>query len=242
MCFNDEMGMEETSLSNTVIPPGGHNMGEWTVDREPTCTEMGTQIRKCDYCEYMEALDIDPLGHDLTIHAALQTTCIKAGNVEYWTCDTCGTYFVEVNANAKIMAGEIISPEGKTLVATTEEKVVLAPLGHSYGDWTVTKKATSEEAGIETRTCATCGGTEERSIPRLTADKDNTNSVVRDVVVTATTGSNNSSATTAKADTDKTVKTGDESGTAVAIAGIFFFLALLAFWYLVERHRKKETR
>ncbi len=33
------------------------------------------------------------------------------------------------------------------------------PMGHSYGDWTVTKQATCTEGGEETATCYTCGAT-----------------------------------------------------------------------------------
>ena len=40
-------------------------------------------------------------------------------------------------------------------------------LGHSYGDWATTREATTEEEGLQTRTCSRCGGTETRSIEKL---------------------------------------------------------------------------
>ncbi len=40
------------------------------------------------------------------------------------------------------------------------------PLGHSFGAWTVTKEATVEEEGVETRYCANCQAAETRSIPK----------------------------------------------------------------------------
>ncbi len=40
-------------------------------------------------------------------------------------------------------------------------------LGHSYGDWVTTREATTEEEGLQTRTCSRCGGTETRSIEKL---------------------------------------------------------------------------
>lgn len=41
------------------------------------------------------------------------------------------------------------------------------PLGHVWGDWTVTKPATETEEGEETRTCGRCGMTETRAMPKI---------------------------------------------------------------------------
>ena len=41
------------------------------------------------------------------------------------------------------------------------------PLGHVWGDWTVTKPATETEEGEETRTCGRCGVTETRAMPKI---------------------------------------------------------------------------
>lgn len=42
-------------------------------------------------------------------------------------------------------------------------------LGHSWGEWSVTKDATYSEEGEETRTCSVCGQTETRATAMLEA-------------------------------------------------------------------------
>ena len=46
----------------------------------------------------------------------------------------------------------------------TFESQFIAPLGHAFGEWTVTKEATCTEPGEETSTCYVCGVTETREI------------------------------------------------------------------------------
>ena len=38
---------------------------------------------------------------------------------------------------------------------------------HSFGEWTVVSEADCTEAGVETRTCESCGVTEKRQTPAL---------------------------------------------------------------------------
>ena len=50
-------------------------------------------------------------------------------------------------------------------------------IGHSYGNWTVSKAATYTETGIQTRTCSGCGAVESQTIPRKTLGKVKISSV-----------------------------------------------------------------
>jgi hypothetical protein len=43
----------------------------------------------------------------------------------------------------------------------------LPATGHSYGEWTVSKEATTEAEGEEKRVCSGCGDEETRSIAKL---------------------------------------------------------------------------
>ena len=45
----------------------------------------------------------------------------------------------------------------------------VAAKGHTYGDWTVTKAATADAEGEESRVCSECSDVEVRSIPKITA-------------------------------------------------------------------------
>lgn len=58
------------------------------------------------------------LKHTLTETEATPATCTESGNVEYWTCDTCGKHFIDENGTEEIEESEWIIPAA----------------GHSYGD------------------------------------------------------------------------------------------------------------
>ena len=50
------------------------------------------------------------LKHTLTKTEATPATCTEPGNVEYWTCDTCGKHFIDENGTTEIEEGEWIIP------------------------------------------------------------------------------------------------------------------------------------
>lgn len=58
------------------------------------------------------------LKHTLTKTEATSATCTEPGNVEYWTCDTCGKHFNDENGATEI----------------EESKWIIPATGHSYGD------------------------------------------------------------------------------------------------------------
>ncbi len=126
----------------------GHDWGEWTVTKAATCTEKGEETRTCSRCGEKETRETEALGHDLVKTEAKAATCTEAGNSEYYTCRRCGKYFSDAEGKNEIKEGSW----------------VIAALGHDWGEWTVTKAATCEEKGEETRTCARCGETETREI------------------------------------------------------------------------------
>ncbi|MBE6946009.1 MAG: hypothetical protein E7459_07985, partial [Ruminococcaceae bacterium] len=72
------------------------------------------------------------------IRDAIEATCTTAGYTGDTWCLDC---------NRMVKKGEIIQA-----------------LGHSFGEWKVTKPATCTEKGVETRTCTACGETETREI------------------------------------------------------------------------------
>ena len=59
---------------------------------------------------------------------------------------------------------EYSTEEFYRLYPMAETKYVVCP-SHSYGAWVTTKAPTCTESGIETRTCAKCGVSEDRAIP-----------------------------------------------------------------------------
>ena len=80
--------------------------------------------------------------------AAKAAACTAAGNVEYYTCSVCKKTFSDDKGTKEI------------------RDVTVKATGHSFGAWTVTKKATADAEGIETRTCGKCGFEEQRPIKK----------------------------------------------------------------------------
>ncbi len=115
--------------------------------------------------------------HNLTEHAAVAATCTTEGTVHNWECSICGKHFTDADAKNEVesivapmiahtkvvdaavaptctenglTAGEHCSVCNMVITAQTE----VAALGHSYGEWSVYKAATTEEEGEERRICA----------------------------------------------------------------------------------------
>ncbi|MCR5783812.1 MAG: dockerin type I repeat-containing protein [Clostridia bacterium] len=86
--------------------------------------------------------------HSLIHITAKAPTCIADGNIEYYYCEDCGKYFTDENA------------------ATEIKDVAVKAAGHDFGEWKVTKEATIDEEGIETRKCSKCGEEETRPIKK----------------------------------------------------------------------------
>ena len=122
------------------------------VTKEPTCTEQGETTYTCPCGDsYTEAIPAN--GHTMTKTEAKAPTCVKAGNAEYYTCSVCNKIFSDEKGEMEI---------SETALSATGE--------HSYGEWTVTKAATVESEGEETRTCSVCGKKDTRAIPKLTPE------------------------------------------------------------------------
>lgn len=91
--------------------------------------------------------------HELTYHNAVNPTCTKAGNPEYWECPTCERFYKDSEA---------------TELLTTKERVIKA-LGHAYESaWTIDKKASFTADGSKSHHCTRCTAKNEKTtIPKV---------------------------------------------------------------------------
>ena len=135
----------------------GHKFGNWTTTKSATCTESGTQIRKCETCGATESKSLSAKGHTEVVDKAIPATCTTDGKTEGSHCSVCG---------AVIKAQD-------TIKAT----------GHKFGNWTTTKSATCTESGTQIRKCETCGATESKSL----SAKGHTEVVDKAIPATCTT-------------------------------------------------------
>lgn len=118
----------------------GHNYGPWQVTVEATEESDGEQIRVCGRnSSHVDRRSIPKLSHvhALTLVPSVPATCLENGNIEYWVCSGCNKFFSDGEGNTEILPDEIIVPA----------------LGHSWGEWTVTKPAQVNIKGEETRIC-----------------------------------------------------------------------------------------
>ncbi len=122
---------------DTYVDATGHTVSDWIETQAATCTEKGSKHKVCSVCGIeLEVEEIDALGHDIIHHDAMAATCTEKGWKEYDACSRCDyTTYVEI-----------------------------AALGHSYGEWEITKNPTATEAGEKRRTCSACGRQEIASI------------------------------------------------------------------------------
>ena len=154
---------------STPVESQGHDYESEVTP--PTCIVDGYTTYTCSVCgdDYQEA------GEEATGHShestVVEPTCEDRGYTLY-EC-SCGDNYME---DFQDELGHDLSQATCTTPATCQrencEHTEGEALGHSYGDWTVTKEATETEAGEKSRTCESCGETETEVIPVLEPSSD----------------------------------------------------------------------
>lgn len=132
---------------------------EWVVDKAATEDATGLKHEECNVCHVKrnENTVIDKLDHvhvGITHHAAVKATCMKAGNIEYWTCSSSkctGKYYSD--AKCQIEVTTVVEP------IDSENHV-------KEGTWTMDEEGHS-------RTCA-CGATVDEGAHVYTNEPDST--------------------------------------------------------------------
>ncbi len=111
-------------------PPHTHEMGEWVVETQPSCTAEGTKYVKCKGCDEILLRDtISKTGHvngEWVVET--QPSCIAEGT-KYVKCKNCD----------------------EVLLRDT-----IAKIGHTNSDWIVDSAATCTENGAKHVECQTC--------------------------------------------------------------------------------------
>ena len=132
--FADAEGNNEISEEDTVIPALGHDWDEGQVTKEVGCTTEGERVYTCRRdSSHKKTEVISPTGHkghyewkDEEISAA---DCTHEGYYYHiYYCTDCN---------------EVLT----TMLRKTPA------IGHDFGEWEVTRKATATEPGVKTRYC-----------------------------------------------------------------------------------------
>lgn len=88
--------------------------------------------------------------HSLVKTERREATCAEEGNIEYWTCEDCGKFFLD--------------EEGTEEITDSTELVLPRLTEHAWDKGRVTKKASCEKAGTRTYTCSVCLESKAESI------------------------------------------------------------------------------
>ena len=182
--YSDSEGVNEVDPEETVILAVGHKWNtEYTVDKEATCTEEGSESLHCSVCGVSDEDSVQVIpatGHsygDWTV--TKEATCTEAGSKEK-VCASCGDKITEEISATGHSYGEWTVTKGATCTEVGSREKVCASCGdkiteeipatgHAWSEWTVVREATEEEEGLERRTCSNDPShTEERIIPKLT--------------------------------------------------------------------------
>ncbi len=93
-----------------------------------------------------------PEEHSLTKTERKEATCAQEGNIEYFTCETCGKIFLD--------------EEGTKEVTDKAELVIPRLTAHTWDDGSIAQKATCVKDGTLTYTCSICKAQKTESISR----------------------------------------------------------------------------
>ena len=120
-----------------------HSFTVYVSNGDATCTQDGTETAVCDYCDavHTRAAEGSALGHTAVVVSGYPATCTTDGLTDGKCCSVCGEILA---SQAQIPAGE-----------------------HLYGDWVTTQRPTCTQTGLRTRSCVTCGDTQQETLDML---------------------------------------------------------------------------
>ncbi len=158
----------------TVIPATGHNMKGYVI-LEPTCTNAGIIQDKCETCgAYGDFTTTPALEHSYK-DTVVSPTCNQAGYTIH-TCEHCGTSHIsDIVAGGHSWQTNTVAPThtevGYTVYTCehcgeTYRSDYTAPVGHTFGDGTVTKEPTCTTEG-EMKYACSCGNSHTVAIARI---------------------------------------------------------------------------
>ena len=204
----------------------GHKFGNWTTTKSATCTESGTQIRKCETCGATESKSLSAKGHTEVVDKAIPATCTTDGKTEGSHCSVCG--------------------------AVIKAQTTITATGHKSSGWIVDKTASIGVKGSKHKECTVCKKVlETAEIPALSRISISKASVTLSTSTYAYDGKTKTPSVTVKVNgktlkkgTDYTVSYSNNTkvGTAtVKITGKGNYTGSVSKTYSIKNDFKKAT-
>lgn len=159
----------EVQKDVTPIISIGHQWNDTTITIQPTCTKLGEKTIECVVCHDTKKEVLDSLGHnfDTTFTIDKEPWCKSTGSKSHHCLNEGCDVIIDITSIAALghnMVFDTISvkptctEEGESIYKCTrcdvKETHKIDTLGHIFADtFTVDKKATCKEEGIESRHC-----------------------------------------------------------------------------------------
>ena len=165
--------------TETIPATGKHTYGEWTIDKEATDTENGSKSRICSVCKDKEVVVIKATGSYNNTNTSGSSSSgggSSSSQNENINNETPQDPVITHSTTDYSVLVETKSPtceeKGYTLYRCsgcdeTEKRDYQDALGHSYGDWVITREATEEAEGEKQKTCGRCGKVVTETIDKL---------------------------------------------------------------------------
>ncbi len=202
--YSCKCGANGTETFRYGAPTGLHVYDREVVKDEykksdATCTAKAVYYKSCE-CNECDK-EVSPtfetgemLDHVSTHHEAVDATCISKGNIEYWSCSSCGknydaeqdgavieditTAIDDENHTHTAKIADAVAPgcesDGYTagLKCTDcndvlEEIKIVFALGHDWDNGTVTTDPTCTTLGVKTFDCSRCDDTKTEDVDKL---------------------------------------------------------------------------
>lgn len=166
-----------------VLQPAGHQWNDdYTVDKEPTCTEAGSRSIHCFVCgEIQEGTveELPALGHSFGEWKTIESPTCEDEGIEQRTCSTCG--LIETNhidPNGHDWATEFTVDKEATCTEEGSQSIhckncdavdpatvtVIPAYGHAWNEGEVIRQVTCTEDGEKIYTCMVCGETRTETV------------------------------------------------------------------------------
>lgn len=159
-----------------------HTPGDWIIDEEATCKEVGSKHNECTECgEIVEVVEIPTIGHEYGIWTETKApTCTEPGEEETM-CATCK----EMQTREIESLGHDLEKRENSYEAPTcdsegceflyecircdyvEAGTIIPATGHDYGAWVVITPSTCSQEGCKERVCSTCGEAETEAMETI---------------------------------------------------------------------------
>lgn len=123
-----------------------------------TCTHGTIYYQSCAFCEAQGSKTFemnDKMPHATAKTAAKAATCTVNGNIEYYTCSTCGKLFKDAAGKNEIKAADTVIKAGHKLTKTAAKAATCTANGNiTYYTCSVCKKLFKDDKGTTAITAA----------------------------------------------------------------------------------------